>query len=77
MLYKIGEVTRHFRLLTTYGFHMKANNDRFPTAGCRRQNLKMTENFTLSFGRLRRKNAPKSVPNVQHDHFSSFNQSNH
>ena len=38
MLYKIGEVI--IRLLSTYGFHMKANNDRFTAAGCRRQNLK-------------------------------------
>ena len=37
----------------------------------------MTENFTSSFGRLRQKIAPKSVPSVQHDFFPSFNQSNH
>ena len=72
MLHKIGEV--HFRLLSTNGFHMKAGNDRFTAAGCRRQNLKMSENFTSSFGRLRQKIAPKSVPHVQHDYFSSFNQ---
>ena len=30
-----------------------------------------------SFGRLRQKIAPKSVPLMQHDFFSSFNQSNH
>ena len=35
------------------------------------------ESFTLSFGRLRQKIAPKSVPHVQHDYFSSFNQSYH
>ena len=34
-------------------------------------------NFTSSFGRLRQNTAPKSVPHVQHDYFSSFNQSNH
>ena len=35
------------------------------------------ENFTTSFGRLRQNIAPKSVPHVQHDYFSSLNQSNH
>ena len=35
------------------------------------------ENFPSSFGRLRQNIAPKSVPHVQHDYFSSFNQSNH
>ena len=35
------------------------------------------ENFTSSFSRLRQNIAPKSVPHVQHDYFSSFNQSNH
>lgn len=37
MLYK-WEVD--FRLLSTNGFHMKANNDRLTAAACRRQNLK-------------------------------------
>ena len=74
-LYKIGEV--HFHLLGTNGFHVKAENERFTAAGSRcRQNLK-NENFTSSFGRLRQQIAPKSVPHVQHDYFSSFNQSNH
>ena len=35
------------------------------------------ENFTSSFSRLRQNIAPKSVPHVQHDCFSLFNQSNH
>ena len=35
------------------------------------------EDFMSSFGRLRQNVAPKSVPHVQHDYFSSFNQSNH
>ena len=74
-LYEISEV--HFCLLGTNGFQVKAKNERFTTASSRcRQNLKY-ENFTLSFGRLRQKIAPKSVPYVQHDYFSSFNQSNH
>ena len=74
-LYKIREV--QFRLLGTNGFHAKAQNERFTAAGSRcRQNLKY-ENFTSSFGRLRQTFAPKSVPHVQHDYFSSFNQSNH
>ena len=74
-LYKIGEV--HFGLLGTSGFRVKAKSERFTPAGsCCRQNLKY-ENFTSSFGRLRQNIAPNSVPHVQHDCFSSFNQSNH
>jgi len=73
-LYRIGEV-----YLGTNGFHVKAENERF-TAGslhCH-QNLKH-KNLTSSFGSLglRQKSAPKSVPPVQHDYFSPFNQSNH
>ena len=56
------------------GFHVKAKNERFTAASSRcRQNLKY-ENFTSSFERLRQNIAPKSV---QHDYFSSFNQSNY
>ena len=74
-LYKICGV--HFLLLGTNGFHLKAKNERFTAASLRcRQNLKY-ENFTSSFGILRQNIAPKSVPHVQHDYFSSFNQSNH
>ena len=74
-LYKIGEL--HFRLLGANGFQAKAKKERFTAASSRcRQNLKY-ENFTSSFGRLRQKIAPKSVPHVQHDYFSSFNKSNH
>ena len=74
-LYKIGEV--HFRLLGTNGFHVKAKSERFTSASwCCRRNLKY-ENFTSSFGRLRQNIAPNIVPHVQHDYFSSFNQSNH
>ena len=74
-LYKIVGV--HFRLLATNGFHVNAKNERFTVASLRcRQNLKY-ENFTSSFGRLRQNIASKSVPHVQHDYFSSFNQSNH
>ena len=74
-LYKIGGV--HFRLLGTNGFHVKLKNERFTAASSRfRQNLKY-ENFTSSLGRLRQNNAPKSVLHVQHDYFSSFNQSNY
>ena len=74
-LYKIGEL--HFRMLGTNGFHVKAKGERFAAASSRcSQNLKF-ENFTSSFSRLRQNIAPKSVPHVQHDYFSSFNQSNH
>ena len=74
-LYKIGEL--HFRMLGANDFHVKAKSERFTAASSRcRQNLKY-ENFTSSFGRLRQNIAPKSVPHVQHDYFSSSNQSNH
>ena len=63
-----------FLLLGTNGFHAKAKNERLATASSRcRQNLK-NENFVSSCGRLRQKIAPKSVPHVQHDYFSPFNQ---
>ena len=72
--YKIGEV--HFCLLDTNGFHAKAKNERFTAAGSRcRENLNY-EHFTLLFGRLRQNIAAKSVPHVQHDYFSLFNQLN-
>ena len=35
------------------------------------------KNFTSWFGRLHQNIAPKSVPHVQHDEISSFNESNH
>ena len=40
------------------------------------RNLKF-ENFTTLFDKPRQKIAPKSVPHVQHDYFSLFNQSNY
>ena len=67
----------HVCFLGTNGFHVKAKNERFTAASFRcHQNLKY-ENFTSLFGRLRQNIAPKSVTQVQHDYFSSFNQSNH
>ena len=66
-------------LITLYkiGVVQNRGNERFTAASFRcHQNLKY-ENFTSSFGRLRQNIAPKSVPHVQHDYFSSFNQSNH
>ena len=66
----------HFRLLGRNGLQVKAENERFAAAVSRcRQNLKY-ENFTASLGRLRQNVAPKGVPHVQHDYFSSMNQSN-
>ena len=68
-LYKIGDV--HFRLHGTNDFHVNAKNERFTAVGsCSRQNLKY-EKFA-SLGRLRQKIASKSMPHVQHDHFSLF-----
>ena len=74
-LYKIGGV--HFRLLGTNGFHVKAKSERFTAASSRCCHNLIYENFTSSFCRLRKNIAPKSVPHVQQDYFSSFNQSNH
>ena len=74
-LYKIGD--EHFRLLGTNAFYAKGENERFTAEGSRyRLNLKY-DNFTSSFGRLRQKIAAKSEPYVQHEYFSSFNQSSH
>ena len=71
---KLGGV--YFPLLCTNCFHVRAENERFSGAGSScRQNLKY-ENFTSSYGRLRQNIAPKRVPQVQHDYFSSFNQAN-
>ena len=71
----MGEV--HFQVLGTNGFHSKVKNERFTAAGSRcRQNLK-NEKFMSPFGRLRQNIALKSVPQVQHDYFSSFSQSYH
>ena len=53
-----------------------AKEPRFTAAVSRcRRNLRY-ENFS-SYGRLRQNIAPKSVPHVQHDYFSSFSLSNH
>ena len=66
----------YFRLLRMNGLHLNSENERFTAASspCH-QNLKYG-NFTSSFGRLRQNIAPKSVPHVQHDYFSSFDQTN-
>ena len=66
---KIGEVS--FHCIGTTDFHVRME-DLLQRA---RAVVKYQyENFTSSFDRLRHKIAPKSV---QHDHFASFNQSNH
>ena len=66
--YKIGEV--HFRLLGTNGCHEMNSKDLL-----QRVRLVVTISI-MSFGGLRRKTAGKSVPHVQHDYFSLFNQLN-
>ena len=58
-----------------YKFSIK--NERFTVVCSRfRLNLKFGH-FTFSFGRLRQRVLLKCVPHVQHDYFSSFNQSDH
>ena len=64
MLHKVGKV--HFCLLRTTGFHIKAKN-----AGWHcHQNLK-NENFLLSFGRPRKKIAPKACCKIIFHHSTS------
>ena len=60
----------HFRVLATNGLHIKAKDRRFTAAGSHcHQNFKY-KNFTLLFGGLCQKTAPKIVPQVQHNYFS-------
>ena len=74
-LCKLGKV--YFHSLGTNGFHVRAKAEIFSAVGSRyRQNLK-SENFTSSLADYDKKIAPKSVLHVQHDHFPSYNQSNH
>ena len=80
-LFHVGHVAQNRRSALSLAwyecFQAKAKNEKFTAASSRcRQNLKY-ENFTSSFGRLSQKIAPNSVPHVEHDFFSSFNQSNH
>ena len=80
--YQVSHVVRNRPSVLLLAWHewfscKGIKNTRFIVAGSRcRQNLKY-ENFTSSFGRLRQKIAPKSVPHVQHDYFASSNQSFH
>ena len=74
-LYKMIEV--HFRLPGTIDFHVKAKNESCTAPRSSfRQDLKY-ENFMSSLGRLHQNNVLKGGPHVQHDYFSSLNQSNH
>ena len=75
MLHEIGSV--YVCLLGTDGFHVMARNKRFTAAVLRCHGNCKYENFTLLFGRLCQKIAPKCVLHLQHDYFSLFNQSNH
>ena len=72
---KIGKM--HFRLLGMNGFHVKAKKERFTAAGSRCHRKFKNATLASSFGGLRQKIAPKSVPHVQHDYFSTLNQSNY
>ena len=73
--YKVDKVS--FHLLRMNGFHVKAKNERLTAVGSHYyQNLKY-ENLTVLFVQLHQKIALKSEPHMQHNYFSSFNQSNH
>ena len=74
-LYKLGQ--GHFRLPDANSYHVKTKNEEFTAVRSHCRQKVKCENFTSSFGRLRQNIASKSVPHVQHDYFSSFNQSNH
>ena len=67
----------HFSLFDTNGIHVNAKNGRLTAEGSRCRQIRKFENSVSLFGRLRPKIAPKSVPHVQHDYFSSFSQWNH
>ena len=74
-LYKIGEV--HFRLLGANGFHAKAKNEKVYCCWLALSSETQKCKFHVFIWQTKSKIAPKSVPHVQHDYFSSFNQSNH
>ena len=75
MWQKMYEIS--FQLIGANSYHVKLENERFTAARSGfRQNFKY-ENSRSSFDRLRQKFAPKSVPHMQHDYFSSFSKSNH
>ena len=70
-LFHVGHVVQNRRSA------LSRKTERFTAAClCCRQSLKY-ENFTPLFARLHQNIAPKSVPHVQHDYFSSLNQANH
>ena len=83
-LFHVGHVVQNMRSALSLAWHewcsckgKEWKSERFTAASSHcRQNLKY-ENFSSSFGRLRQNIAPKSVPHVLHDYFSSFNESNH
>jgi len=78
-LFYVSHIVQNFRLRGTNGFYVKAENERFTAHAadsCCCENFKY-EKFTSSFGRLWKQIASKSVPHVQHDYISAFNQSNH
>ena len=66
-LFQVGHVIQNrrievqFRCLGTNGFHAKEKNER----------------FTASSGSRCRQNLKTVILHLQHDYFSSFNQSNH
>ena len=76
-VYKIGEV--HFPLLGTNGFHAKAKNERFTATGPDRVVVRTCkiETFHVVVCQITSNIAPKSVPHVQHDYFSSVDGAYH
>ena len=65
-------------ILNIAAISFEINKEFFFTVVCSRCRLNLGfANFTLSFGRLRQRIVFKCVPHVQHDCFSSFNQSDH
>ena len=74
-LCEMGEV--YFLLVGTNGFQGNTENEKFTAAGLRCSRKLKFECFTSSFYSLRHTNVLKCVLHVQHDYFSSFNQSYH
>ena len=75
-MYEISEM--HFHLLGRNGFHVKAKNEWFTAVGLHCLQNHKYNNFALSFSRKCQKSiAPKGILHMQHEYFSSFNQSNH
>ena len=76
-LFRTGDVVQNRRSALLHVWHERLANEEWKIY-CHRFALSAEPQIWkyTSFGRTRQNTAPKSVPRVQHDCFSSFNQSN-